>query len=199
MKMKINKLNDIKPIIGDDSPYYSDYLRNIDNEHNFNCLVSMGMMQDYQDYLNLYFQNYEIKQITVTDFVNHIKLDWISKRDLFNKYLEQITNKEINLTSDKVTIKGDNNSNGTSLQNKTNQDEFIDMAIQNDNDTPTTKNKGLNDQSSESENHSTYSSDKFKYKNVQEINRNLINYKSEYDLLVDIFENNFIIITFNFR
>ena len=91
----MERLNNFKPIIGDDLPYHSLYYRDIPKGFGFSALEfpsdcpRVGAIKDKLiKYADLFYRNYEIVGNTIVDFQHYLQIDLMGNIDTLEKMLE---------------------------------------------------------------------------------------------------------------
>ncbi len=93
----IQRLNEWNPIRGDDSPYYTNYLRDNPEGFHFSDLVqdeemvlTNQMWDDLIDYAERFYEDYEVVGNTLTDWLRGLQLSYDGNKMMFEKMLESL-------------------------------------------------------------------------------------------------------------
>ena len=91
----MDKLNNFKPILGDDLPYNTLYYRDIPDGFGFDALPfttdhprTYAIKDKLVDYATKYYRRYEIVGETITDFYINLCTDYLDNVDTLEKMLE---------------------------------------------------------------------------------------------------------------
>ena len=188
----INRLPNIKPIIGDDSPFITSFYRDVPTGYRFED-IGDNFLDDYIDNLQLYYNDYEIVGETYNRFLQNLKVTWAKKSEIVKKYANYDKTK-IHYTYDtenKRTVEysesGDNSNSGDST------DTHIDTPISNDDSTPsavdTSESSNSGEYARESEQTETLVLDDG---NINKINELTERYKSVLEVLIEVFKPCFV-------
>lgn len=190
--MTIHKLNNIKPIIGDNSPFITSFYRDVPTGYRFADLND-EFLTDFIDDLELFFNDYEIVGETYNRFLQNLKITWDRKQEIVKKYADypkiniHYTYDTVNTHDIEISESGDNTNDNDST------DTHIDTPIDNSDSTPSAVD------TNESSNSGEYSrtvnqSDTITLDDgdINKINELTDNYRSVLDVLINVFKPCFV-------
>lgn len=190
--MTIQKLPNIKPIIGDDEPFITCYYRDVPNGFRF-ADIGDDFLTNYISDLELYYNDFEIVGSTLTSFKNLLKLTWNRKSEIVKKYANY-DKTNIHYTYDTInTRETEYSESGESSNDRSDTNTDIDVPISDDNNTPSkiTENVGnsTDDYSRGYDSSETLTLDDGDIKKVNELTDN---YRSVLDVIISVFQPCFI-------
>lgn len=188
----IHKLNNIKPIIGDDSPFITSFYRDVPDGFRIDDLND-DFLTDYIDDLDLFFSDYEIVGETYKRFYQNLKVTWDRKSEIVKKYADydkdniHYTFDTVNVHTVEISESGDNTNGNEST------DTHIDTPIDNSDSTPSTvdtvESSDSGEYSRSIEQTDTVTLDDG---DIHKINKLTDNYRSVLDVLIDVFKSCFV-------
>ena len=188
----IQKMNQIRPHKGDDSPFSTIKYCNVPTGYRI-ADIGDSFLLDYANDLDNYFSQYEIVGQTFNDFFRILKNHWNIKQEIVKKYADYDKSK-IHYSYDsenKRTVNTSESGSGSNSNSSNNQ--HIDVPITNDDNTPSTiddnENSGSNEYSNESEITETVVNDDG---DIDRINHLTNTYRSVLAVLIDVFKPCFI-------
>lgn len=156
----IEKLKTWKPIKGDDSPFYTIFLRDVPNGYGFDSITNDATLikqseiwESLIDYAKRYYSDYELNARTLTDFKNLLQLVYDGHKNQFEFMLDNIDllqadfgqsttktttrNKSTNSENERTMTKNQATENNGTTEN-------ITLAFDSSNEEPTDKSVGTN-------------------------------------------------------
>ena len=126
--MTINPIDPFTPIIGDDNPYVTSYLRDMPTGYHFADLtfdtslpLQTSIKDDLLGFAERYYSNFEVNGITVRDWFNNLQLSYDMNKDRFEKLLESIYNIEFEKGNTTTRAKATSDNRDT-VRDKTGSD-----------------------------------------------------------------------------
>ena len=127
----MEKIRQFKPVVGDDNPFNTIHYRDVPDGFRIENLIFDSDMfenvsliwDDVKEFLNLYFENWEINAKTFKDFFNGLKISLMGNIESLDKRLSAITLISPNAGSKVTRTKsGTRQENGTNTKNRSYSD-----------------------------------------------------------------------------
>lgn len=182
----IQKLRQIQPRIGDDLAFCTECYRNVPDGYRFDNFTDSTVLK-YKDVLNDYYADYEIVGKTFADFFVKLQLSWARNKKIVEKYIEFANSYYIKFSYNTKNVVT-NNTSGNNHSDTNSQ--HVDVPIDNSDDTPSTKDKDNSDTNYDSDSITISELDDG---DIRKVNMLLTNYQSIEDVMISVFDQNFII------
>ena len=184
----IQKMWNIKPIIGDDEPFITCFYRDVPNGFRF-ADIGDDFLTDYITDLELYFNDFEIVGNTLKSFKNLLKVTWNRKSEIVKKYANY-DKSNIHYTSDTINNQHTYELYGSDSQ-RDSTDTSIDVPISDDDNTPSAINENVG-HSSDSGNRTIDGTVTLDDGDIKKVNELTDNYRSVLDVLISVFKPCFV-------
>lgn len=188
----IQKMSNIKPIIGDDEPFITCFYRDVPDGFRF-ADIGDDFLTDYITDLELYFSDFEIVGNTLKSFKNLLKVTWNRKSEIVKKYANY-DKTNIHYTYDTVNTRVVEYDESTNVYNNGDStNTHIDTPISNDDDTPssidTNQSSNTDNMDKDYTQTETLTLDDGDIKKVNELTDS---YRSVLDVIISVFKPCFV-------
>lgn len=188
----IQRLQNIKPLKGDDEPFITAYYRDVPNGFRISN-INDEFLEPYLMELEAFYSDYEIVGETYPKFFSNLNVVWDRKQEIVKKYAN-FDKTKMHYTYDTENVRTVTvDESGDSESSDSSSNTHIDTPISNDNDTPSNIDNGS------SNGNNQYSKSVFQSErlilddgDIEKVNKLTDNYLSVLDVLIKVFNECFV-------
>ena len=188
----IQRLQNIKPLVGDDEPFITAHYRDVPNGFRISN-INDEFLEPYLMELEVFYSDYEIVGETYPKFFSNLNVVWDRKQEIVKKYAN-FDKTKIHYTYDTENVRNVTyDESGDSESSDSSSNTHIDTPISNDNNTPSDIDNGSSNGQNE------YSKAFFQSErlilddgDIEKVNKLTDNYLSVLDILIKVFNECFV-------